>query len=204
MYFLLSLQQAGMNKFRWLCACPQWTAFASDWMTTRQFAVCLSGDWTPSCCSCWPSTPQEGVHGGERHSVAQGTWRNRSWCCSSVSQSCPTLCDPLDCSTPGFPVHHQLPEFAQTQAHRVRDGPGNLCSMSRRVDCLRKLPIWVSSPSRKIYLFSPIWIYLITYLCSQNGYLFYTLGYNPTFLYLFCCRKNKVSITSPKTPLHVA
>ena len=106
MYFLLSLQQAGMNKFRWLCACPQWTAFASDWMTTRQFAVCLSGDWTPSCCSCWPSTPQEGVHGGERHSVAQGTWRNRSWCCSSVSQSCPTLCDPLDCSTPGFPVHH--------------------------------------------------------------------------------------------------
>ena len=30
---------------------------------------------------------------------------------SSVAQSCPTLCDPMDCSTPGFPVHHQLPEF---------------------------------------------------------------------------------------------
>ena len=31
---------------------------------------------------------------------------------SSVAQSSPTLCDPMDCSTPGFPVHHQLPEFA--------------------------------------------------------------------------------------------
>ena len=33
---------------------------------------------------------------------------------SSVAQLCPTLCDPMDCSTPGFPVHHQLPEFTQT------------------------------------------------------------------------------------------
>ena len=32
---------------------------------------------------------------------------------SSVTQSCPTLCDPMDCSTPGLPVHHQLPEFTQ-------------------------------------------------------------------------------------------
>ena len=38
---------------------------------------------------------------------------------SSVAQLCPTLCDPLDCSMPGFPVHHQLPELSQTQVHRV-------------------------------------------------------------------------------------
>ena len=38
---------------------------------------------------------------------------------SSVTQSCPTLCYPMDCSTPGFPVHHQLPEFTQTHVHRV-------------------------------------------------------------------------------------
>ena len=36
---------------------------------------------------------------------------------SSFAQSCATLCDPMDCSTPGFPVHHQLPELAQTHAH---------------------------------------------------------------------------------------
>ena len=38
---------------------------------------------------------------------------------SSVAQLCPTLCDPMNCSIPGFPVHHQLPEFTQTHVHRV-------------------------------------------------------------------------------------
>ena len=36
---------------------------------------------------------------------------------SSVAQSCPTLCDPMDCSTAGFSVHHHLPKFAQTHVH---------------------------------------------------------------------------------------
>ena len=40
---------------------------------------------------------------------------------SSVAQSCPTLCDPMNRSTPGLPVHHQLPEFTQTRAHQVSD-----------------------------------------------------------------------------------
>ena len=40
---------------------------------------------------------------------------------SSVAQSCLTLCDPMDCSMPGFPVHHQLPELTQTHVHRVGD-----------------------------------------------------------------------------------
>ena len=40
---------------------------------------------------------------------------------SSVAQSCPTLFDSIDCSMPGFPVHHQLPELAQTHVHRVCD-----------------------------------------------------------------------------------
>ena len=40
---------------------------------------------------------------------------------SSVAQSCPILCNPMDCSTPGFPVHYQLPELAQTHVHRVSD-----------------------------------------------------------------------------------
>jgi len=40
---------------------------------------------------------------------------------SSVAQSCPTLCDPMNHSMPGLPVHHQLPEFTQTHVHRVSD-----------------------------------------------------------------------------------
>ena len=46
----------------------------------------------------------------------------KKWsCCFLVAQSCPTLCDPMDHSTPGFRVHHQLPEFTQTHVHRVGD-----------------------------------------------------------------------------------
>ena len=40
---------------------------------------------------------------------------------SSVAQSCPTLCDPMNRSTPGLPVHHQFPGFTQTHVHRVGD-----------------------------------------------------------------------------------
>ena len=49
---------------------------------------------------------------------------------SSVTKSCPTLCDPIDCSTPGLPVHHQLPELTQTHDHWVSDDiqPSHLLS----------------------------------------------------------------------------
>ena len=40
---------------------------------------------------------------------------------SAVAQSCPTLCNPMECSTPGLPVHQQLPEFTQTHVHSVSD-----------------------------------------------------------------------------------
>ena len=51
---------------------------------------------------------------------------SRLFCCfcipfSSVTQSCPTLCDSMNHSMPGLPVHHQLPEFIQTHVHRVSD-----------------------------------------------------------------------------------
>ena len=49
-----------------------------------------------------------------------------TFCCTnssacSVSKLCPALCDPMDCSTPGFPALHYLPKFAQTHIHRVGD-----------------------------------------------------------------------------------
>ena len=49
---------------------------------------------------------------------------------SSVAQSCPTLCDPMNRSTPGLPIHHQLPEFTQTHVHWVSDAiqPSHLLS----------------------------------------------------------------------------
>jgi len=51
---------------------------------------------------------------------------------SLVTQSCLTLCDPMDCSMPGLPIHHQLPEFTQTHVHRV----GDAIQPSLNVSCI--------------------------------------------------------------------
>ena len=45
----------------------------------------------------------------------------QDYCCCSVAKSCLTICDPVDCSIPGFPVLYYLPEFAHTHVHRVGD-----------------------------------------------------------------------------------
>ena len=57
------------------------------------------------------------------HVVVQFSWSTISWIFqfSSVAQLCPTLCDPMNCSTPGLPVHHHLSEFTQTRIHWVSD-----------------------------------------------------------------------------------
>ena len=63
---------------------------------------------------------------------------------SSVTWLCPTLCNPMDCSTPDLPVHHQLPEFTQTHVHRVGDAiqPSHpLLSPSRPAFNLSSTPI---------------------------------------------------------------
>ena len=69
---------------------------------------------------------------------------------SSVAQSCPTLCDPMNCGTPGLPVHHQLPESTQTHVHRVSDAiqPSHpLSTPSPALDLSRHQGLfqWVSS-----------------------------------------------------------
>ena len=60
-------------------------------------------------------------HSKLENSSRDGTTRPPSVEFSSVTQSCPTLCDPMNRRMPGLPVHHQLPEFTQTQVHRVSD-----------------------------------------------------------------------------------
>ena len=71
---------------------------------------------------------------GGSGSVSREFWKPGLWSCSHgtkelhqshqsspVAQSCLSLCDPTDCSAPGLPVHHQLPELTQTHVHRVGD-----------------------------------------------------------------------------------
>ena len=61
---------------------------------------------------------------------------------SSVSQAWLTFCDPMNHSTLGLPVHHQLPEFTQTHVHRVGDGIWNKLKLTHRRVCLNSLQIY--------------------------------------------------------------
>ena len=82
---------------------------------------------------------------------------NSHWHClcqwrqfSSAPQSCPTLCNPMNRSTPDLPVHHQLPEFTQTHVHRVSDAiqPSHLIPFS---SCPQSLPASESFPMSQLF-----------------------------------------------------
>ena len=57
----------------------------------------------------------------QEEGLSTGNWLHSSVQFRSVTQLCLTLCDPVDCRTPGLPVHHELPEFTQTEVHWVCD-----------------------------------------------------------------------------------
>ena len=63
---------------------------------------------------------RNGMHLTEAEDIEK-RWQEYTDQIRSVTQSCPSLCDPMNRSTPGLPVHHQLPEFTQTRVHPVSD-----------------------------------------------------------------------------------
>ena len=68
--------------------------------------------------------PSEIIPPPKKKMAEEGTLSNSFYeatISSVVTQSCPTLCHPVDCSMPGFPVHHQLLELAQTHVHQLSD-----------------------------------------------------------------------------------
>ena len=70
---------------------------------------------------------------------------------SSVTQSCLTLCDPMNHSTPGLPVHHQLPEFTQTHVHRVGDAIQPSHHLGPFFSCPQSLPASGSFPMSQLF-----------------------------------------------------
>ena len=111
---------------------------------------------------------------------------------SSVVQSCPTLCDPMNCSTPGLPVHHQLPESTQIHVHWVGDAiqPSHpLSSPSPPVLNLSQhqgLFKWVSS-SHQVAKVS-FWIMLFSGYMPSSG----TAGSYGSFILCFLRNLNTV------------
>ena len=75
-------------------------------------------DWATTWCDVWQSVQKRTKDCLNKHIRSEFPISVQF---SSVSQSYPTLCYPMDCSTPGIPVHHQLPEFTQAHVHWVGD-----------------------------------------------------------------------------------
>ena len=78
---------------------------------------------------------------------------------SSVTQLCPTLCNPMNCSMPGLPVHHQLPEFTQTHIHRVSDAIQSKTVLFKVPRCflfaasVKNYLVWAGSGSTLYHLY---------------------------------------------------
>ena len=113
--------------------------FATLWTVAHQSPLSMGffrqESWSGLPCPPPGNLPNPGIKPAsltlaDRFFTAGATWKA---CCdmdqfssvvqsiSSVTQVCPTLCNPMDCSTPGLPVHHHLPELAQTHVHWVSD-----------------------------------------------------------------------------------
>ena len=76
----------------------------------------------------------------------------KNFCCFSVTQLCLTLCNPMDCSTPGFPVLHHLPELAQIYVHWVDDiNPIISFSVIAFSSCLQSFPASGSFPMSQFF-----------------------------------------------------
>ena len=83
----------------------------------RRWSILRHGAWKRSTASHWSTRTSLNNQKGSMFNSVQF---------SSVMQACPTLCDPMNRSTPGLPVHHHLPDFTQTHVHRVRGAISHL------------------------------------------------------------------------------
>ena len=99
----------------WECKMVQWL-WKTVWRFLKKLQIVLSYDPAIPLLDIYPKY------------LKAGSWRDfgrlkafSSVQLSSVTQSCPTPCDPMNRSMPGLPVHHQLPEFTQTHVHQVGD-----------------------------------------------------------------------------------
>ena len=128
------------HGWRSLVGCSPWGR--EEWDTTERlhfhFSLSCIGEGNGNALQCsYQENPRDGgAWWAAVYGVAQSRTRLKRLSSSSsnikirspkmiqfrsVAQLCPTLCDPMNRSTPGFPVHHQLPEFTQTHVHPVGD-----------------------------------------------------------------------------------
>ena len=126
---------------------------------------------------------------------------------SSVAQLCPTLCDPMNRSTPGLPVHHQLPEFTQTHVHRVDDAiqpshPLSSPSFKHCISCIQQVLMSYLhyKAVQNIFQF-PLWFLRLMGYFEIYALIFKHLGIwkQISFSYWVCVKAHALSLCQSNT-----
>ena len=99
-------------------------------------------EWSQSVTHGWSTRKPFSYLTDKIQSWVLGTF---GFCCYSVTKPCLTLCNPMDCSTPGLSVHHQVLELTQTHVHRVRDAISSPSPPAFSLSQNQGLFQWVSS-----------------------------------------------------------
>ena len=143
--YALSISAFALQWWNWIVAIGIWPAepkVLTIWPFTKKFLSPGLALWhldigklhlLGSCLAGSLPCSHEKGRGQERRDEFLGS-------CCSVTQSCPTLCDPMDCSMQGFPVHHQLPELAQTCPSSLWCHPAISSSVIPFSSCLQSFP----------------------------------------------------------------
>ena len=132
---------------RSLVGCSPWGREESGTTERLHFHFSLSctgeGNGSPLQCSCLENSRDGGAWWAAIYGVAQSRTRlkqlSSSSYCWSVTQSCPTLCNSMDCSTSGFSVLHHVLKFAHTYVHWVNDAIQPSCLLSNSVHLMYTL-----------------------------------------------------------------
>ena len=133
-----------LDRYRWRLLCF-WISQETLWYVWLRSIIENTHIQPSLATSCRANTQIPSLTLEPRTTVILGHW------CCSITNSCLTLCDPMDYSIPGFPVHQQLPELAQTHVHQVDHAiqPSHPLSSpslpSFNLSQLMGLPQWISS-----------------------------------------------------------
>ena len=119
-------------------------------------------------------------------------------CCFSVTQLCPALCEPVDCSMPGIPVLHHIPEVAQTHVHWVGDAIQTSCPVISFLSCLQPFPASESFPISWLFASGAPKFWSFSFSISPSNEYSGLISFRSHWFYLLAVKGSQESSPTPQ------